>query len=148
MVKRLLCSLLVSILFLNFSFADENHEGGNFGEGKAILDVTENGYKFKLSERAIKTIKLKIQVISPLGENTFRVPKSSLISFGEQFGVFVVRNGWFEIVEIKVKNRKNNAINIISRKLSKSDQIVVSGVPLLRIAQLEASGEGGEGHGH
>ena len=146
---KLLLSLLIGLLFTNFSHAEkDDHEGSSFGEGMAIIDVHDNGHRFKLSDKAIASLKLKHEAISSLDKGTYKISKNTLVSFGEEFGVFVVRDGWFELIEVEIKSRKKDFISISSKNLNKSDQIVVSGVPLLRVAQLEASGEGGEGHGH
>ena len=52
------------------------------------------------------------------------------------------------MVIIKVVKRGKYGAQIESKDLAQNDQIVVNGVGLLRVAHLEASGEGGQGHVH
>ncbi len=131
---------------------ESEHEAEkNKGSKKAIIDIHDEGRRFKLSIKAKKILKLKHETISKIGAGTFLIQNQSLVRFGEAFGVFVYRDEWFELIEVKVESKgskKNIMLKVSSKELKASDKIVVEGVPLLRVAQLEASGEGGEGHAH
>ena len=134
------------------SHSHENESHSSEGNaGKAILEIEDDGSKFKLSSLAIKSIKLKYKKCEKLEGSKIKIPQVALVSFGNEFGVFVHRSDWFELVEVKVVSQSENS-RIVSApyfsNIKAHCEIVVSGVPLLRIAQLEASGEGGEGHAH
>lgn len=146
-MKLLLILPFLQIAFLSSSaFSDDDHEPKTFSENTAIVEVQDHGKKFKLSVKATKALNLKFDEIKFLTNDSFEIPSTALVSFGESLGVFVVRDGWYELILVKTSSQKKSTIKISSTQLKKSDQIVVSGVPLLRVAHLEASGEGGEGH--
>jgi hypothetical protein len=71
-----------------------------------------------------------------------------VVDFQNKLGVYKRKGDWFEMVTIQVVHRGKYSAQIKSSKLFKSDQIVSHGVPLLRVAHLEASGQGGQGHVH
>lgn len=132
------------------SHGDEDH-GEEKLKSKTILGVEHGGRRFKLSKKAISTLKLKYRSCVQLNSNKVQIPNESLVSFGNEYGVYLHSSDWFELIEVQIESRvKENVIvsaDYFSEK-NKPCEIVVSGVPLLRVAQLEASGEGGEGHAH
>ena len=120
-----------------------------FGPGKAILEVKNDGQLFKLSTHAeqVMGIKLALPVKSP-GKHYFKVPKSSIVKYQEKVGIFRKHDNWYELIKIKRVRTVGSDILIYTQKLTSHDQLAVAGVGLLRVAHLEASGQGGEGHAH
>ena len=52
------------------------------------------------------------------------------------------------MIHVEVVKRGKYGTQIKSKDLSENDQIVAEGIGLLRVAHLEASGQGGQGHVH
>ena len=127
---------------------DDHGDEGKFGKGKAIIEVKEEGKHFKLSEEAIKTLKIDTVRLDPPTKGLFEVPSNAIIDFQDKTGVYRKKGQWIEIVIVKVVKRGKYGTLIESKDLAQNDQIVVNGVGLLRVAHLEASGEGGQGHVH
>ena len=126
----------------------DDHGSPKFGKGKAIVEVKNDGKHFKLALGAIKTLKLQTIKLDSPTKGTFEIPASAVVDFQDELGVYRRNGDWFEMVEIKVVHRGKYSAKIKSAKLKKSNQIVSQGVPLLRVAHLEASGQGGQGHVH
>ncbi len=128
-------------------------ESAKFGPGKAILAVKNEGQKFQLSPESINFLKISFEKISSstnLKESiqNFEIPSIALVSFQSKKGVFVSRDGWIELIEVKILQKKEGQLVIDSKKLKTEDLVAVKGVAFIRVAHLEASGQGGEGHAH
>lgn len=119
-----------------------------FGEGKAVTAVKGDGQFFKLSELALTTLEIKTGELDQIKGNQFEIPSGALVRFQNERGVYRVSEGWFELVKVKVISEHKAGIVVESSKLAGSDKIAVGGVPLLRVAHLQASGQGGKGHAH
>ena len=128
---------------------EDHEEESPFGAGKAILEVKDNGRLFKLSHIAIETLSIESTVVSNVSTGkSIELPTSSLVYYQEKIGVFKKRESWFELVEVKVitKGKFTSIVKIYDVK--KTWEIVSKGAALLRIAHLQASGQGGSGHAH
>jgi hypothetical protein len=87
--------------------------------------------------------------ISSQGVHT--VPARSLVYFQDEVGVYRLRNGWYKLVEIPAPEKKLSGAELVTirtEELQPGDQVIQTGVPLLRVAELEAWGGSGDGHGH
>lgn len=139
----------------------DEHEHGHeeqspdFGPGKAILAVREEGSSFKLSEESLQFLKIKFQVIASVSEkknssggNLFEIPLKALAIFQSDQGVFIQEGEWIELVHVKIEKKSDGKAFVRSKGLKSNSIIAVEGVHFLRTAQLAASGQGGEGHAH
>lgn len=125
------------------------HEGvSKFGAGKAIEAIQDEGEAFKLAPRAVKTMGIEVQLLQMSSGDTIQIPSSALVFFQDEVGVYVLRDGWFRMVELNLIRRDGPVASIKTKDLKQGDQLVTSGVASLRIAHLEASGQGGQGHVH
>ena len=127
------------------------HEHGHEkSQSKTILEIRGEGRKFKLSKKAIETLKLKYSSCQYANRGDLRIPKNSLIKYGNKFGIFLHESDWFELVEVKIaaNSKVEYRVTPLNNIVNDACEVVISGVPLLRVAQLEASGEGGKGHAH
>lgn len=125
---------------------DHGHEegGGKIGKGKAINEVDEiKG--FSLSIEAIKTLKLKFKKIR---KRTFFIEKSTLVSSKQFKGIYRLRGGFFKFISVVILKSTKKGFIISSRELGKEDQVVVSGVGLLRVADVFSTDESEYGHSH
>lgn len=140
---------LLSVQFVNAQKDEHGEEeaSASVGPGKAVLEAKAEGQKLKLSPEAQSKINLKFSKITFQGGSA-RIPKTALLEYQANAAVYKLNgDGFVELVSVKVLKRETEEV-VISGKLAVTEQIAISGVALLRAAQLEASGQGGEGHGH
>ena len=126
----------------------DDHGGPKFGKGRAIVEIKNEGKLFKLATGAIKTLSLQTVKLDTPNKGFYEIPSSAVVDFQDEIGIYRQKGDWFELVEVKVVQRGKYSAKVNSPKLAKNDQIVSQGVPLLRVAHLEASGQGGQGHAH
>ena len=132
--------------------SEDSHAHGHgeesFGEGKAITAVFNEGEKFKLSMESEKLLGIRTSPLELADGSKFKISNESLVRYQNHLGVFVKKDGWFVLIKLEKAQPKENYFVIESTELNKGEQIVNSGVPLLRVAHLQASGQGGKGHAH
>jgi hypothetical protein len=124
------------------------NEESRFGKGKAIEETKSDGNAFRLSPEAERVLAVRLGSVTRIGESAFQVPASALVEFQDRYGIFVKRDGWFWMLPIKLSGNDGTRVRLESGRLKDNDQVVVSGTPLLRVAHLEATGQGGQGHAH
>ncbi len=127
---------------------EHGHEEEKFGKGKAIEEVKKEGKLFKLADGAIKTLKIDTIQLDRSEKGIYEVPTSAIVDYQNEVGVYRKVGNWFEIINVKIIERSKYSTRIQSKELSQSNEIVNQGVNLLRVAHLEASGQGGQGHVH
>lgn len=127
---------------------DEHDENEDFGLRKAITEVREKGNRFKLSPEATQTLKLQASRVTSEKRNVFKVPSSSLVAFQDELGVYLSDSGWFEMSHVTLLRKGKEFAWVSSGELSQGQKIVNKGAALLRIAHLQATGNGGQGHAH
>ena len=124
----------------------EESQSPGVGPGKAILEANhEKG--FRLSEGAFKTIGVKTAAIQA-GTGSATVPRAALVFFQGEVGVYRVTDGWYKLIEVQIASRNKETAVVRSNELKSGDQVAITGVGLLRVADLDASGGNEEGHGH
>lgn len=129
----------VAILTTTFVFAEEEIKSPSVGPGKAVLEASkEEG--IRLSEKAKKTIGIKTFKVAA----NLQIPAAALIHERAEFGVYVKKGEWFKYIEVEAENPSASIIKIESNKIHAGDEIVVSDVPLLRLAELNLSSAGGD----
>lgn len=146
MKLRHLTYLIIALLVVPSVFASEEEEASSsVGPNKAITAANPKS-GLQLSDKATALLGLAFEKIS--STKTHRVPASCAVYFQDEVGVYRVRGGWIKLVEIEIKSRTASEIVFDSSEIQPEDTIVNAGVPLLRVAELEAWGGSGEGHGH
>ena len=132
---------------------EEGHEEGeeeeefssSVGPGNAVTAASpETG--LQLSDEALKTLGVKTQ---PLPANNV-FPKQAIVMFKNETGVYRLRDGWYKLIEGETEPQ-GNRVRFTPHKrqdLRPGDQIVVEGVPLLRVTELDAFSGGEAGHAH
>lgn len=136
---------------------EEEHEEGEHGEeeevsssvgpGKAVTEANPSK-GFKLSEKALKTLEIQARSIDRRGQIT--IPETCLVEFKDETGIYRWRDGYFKLIE-GTAQKTGRAIIFKPRSssdLQPGDQVVTNGVPLLRVAELDAFSEGEAGHAH
>jgi hypothetical protein len=120
-----------------------------FGDEKAITSIRGDGKYFKLNKKSVETLGLITSKINKSNNGVYKVPKESLVSFRDKMGVYLRDSeGWYRLEEIKLLSATPTLIYIVCKNITAMDEIVHKGVSILRVAHLQASGQGGEGHAH
>ncbi len=133
----------------------EGHEESSpkFGPGKAILAVRDEGKAFQLSDESIKFLKIEFSVPQFASDTKgakpqIQIPRSALVSFQENSGIYILDGKWIQLIPVKVMKRINGHVLVQVEGLDSDALIATKGVPFIRTAHLEVSGQGGEGHAH
>lgn len=146
-------AIAVSLFSFHAMAGDSSHDEheeelyGGVGPGMAVLKA-DSHVGIQLSDKALSRLGIVTQKIAalPLG-----IPRSSLVFFQEDVGVYRLRSGWFKLVTLATLASGHAELGFIpanSADFKVGDEIVVSGAALLRVAELDALGGDEEGHGH
>lgn len=130
--------LILTVLALQCR-AEEEIKSPASGPGKAVLEtLKEQG--FRLSEKAKSTVGIKTIKLTA----NFQIPGSALIHERGEFGVYIKKGEWFKYIEVEVEKPFATNVKIESSKIHIGDEIVILGVSLLRLAELNLSSGGGD----
>lgn len=124
---------------------EEEAESANVGPEKGITEVSERS-GFKLSAEALKNFELKFQKLS--GDGPWNIPRLAVVHSGEEVNLFRVRSGFFKRIDFENKKKTEQGFIVDSDDLREGDEIVISGLGFLRIAELAATGGVAHGHSH
>jgi hypothetical protein len=109
-------------------------------EGLAVQEFsTENG--LKLSKKAVESLELKDLAIQSL-DSLSKIPLSSIVYFGAKVGVYRLRNGWYKLIPIEIAKKSEGFCQIKTAEVRPGDRVVIQGVDLLRVAEMEALSAG------
>ncbi len=123
---------------------EEEGSASRAGPNKALLAISEE-HGIQLSDKAKQRLGLTYYSLTNSGISS--IPSQALVFSRDRVGVYRLRNGWFKFVEVQKKQADASTVSIQSPQLQAGDQIVVQGVGLLRVADLDAFSEE-VGHGH
>lgn len=127
------------------SHDEGEEENAAVGPEKGIVEANDkNG--FKLSPEAFKNFELKFTKIS--GKGPWSVPATAIVLAGEEVNIFRRRDGFFKRIDFQAVRKSPVEIALTSKDLAPGDEIVVSGLGFLRIAELAAFGGVAHGHSH
>ncbi len=115
--------------------------GAAIGPDKGIMEKGPLG--IKLSPEAIKTI--SSTAIQWNGEN-LTIPYKALIRIKDTKSIFRLRDGWYKRTPVTVLSRQGESVTLRAEGLQTGDQIVISNVGFLRIAEVIT--EEGAAHSH
>lgn len=127
--------------------SEHKHEEGNdnVGPDKGIVEASEeNG--IKLSKEAFGNFGIKTQKLSGVGPWT--MPSSARLFSGEEINLYRVRDQFIKRIDFKTLKATGSSITIQASELRAGDEVVISGIGFLRIAELAAFGGAPEGHSH
>lgn len=128
----LLALLAPTSLVAGSDHEDEGHEeagSSSVGPDKAVT-AAEESKGIRLSDKARAAINIRTEKVGASG----KVPPSALLKSGDETFVYWARDGWFK--------------RIRPATVDAGDEIVVEGVALLRVAELDAFTAGEVGHAH
>ncbi|MBP7864005.1 hypothetical protein KA183_20135 [bacterium] len=126
----------------------DEHENKQFGKNKAITKVENEGERFELSSSAEKILKIEVSEFKANAKGTFLVPASSIVNFRDESGIYIKRGDAYQLLETRSLKNQGSMVEVKPEGAGSSERVVTAGVALLRVAHLQASGEGGEGHVH
>jgi len=132
---------------------EEGHEEGeeeefssSVGPGNAVT-AADREKGIQLSAEAVATLGIKTQP-RPSGGS---FPKQAIVYFKDETGVYRLRDGWYKLVEGEARPEAGGRARFAPNRaadLRAGDHVVIDGVPLLRVTELDAFSGGEAGHGH
>ena len=125
--------------------AHGEEENPQVGPNKGILAASEDE-GIKLSPEAEKNFEIKkLKVTNGV---TFEIPKDAVVTAGLEVNLYRYRAGFYKRIDFDQLSRSGNKISIRSKDLKSGDEIAISGLGFLRIAEIAAFGGAPEGHSH
>ncbi len=126
---------------------EEEETSSSVGPDKAVTEANPDD-GFKLSEKALKALEIQTRAITSQG--TVTIPATSLVEFKDEIAVYRLRDGHFKLIKGTAQKEGQTVLfkPRISSDLKSGDHVVTNGVPLLRVAELDAFSEGEAGHAH
>ncbi len=133
---------------------DESHEKARarsarkrrtkrLGLKRGITEADEHK-GFKLSPEALKNFEIKTMKLGKVSPWT--IPTTVVVRSGNEVNLFRVRDGLFKRIDFNLVRKNGSQLVISSPDLQGGDEIVTTGLGLLRIAELSAFGGLAEGH--
>lgn len=122
----------------------DEESGKKVGVGYGVEEYSEK-LGFKLAKKTFQHFKIKTSPISEASK--IIVPKSSIVQFKDEIGIFVVTNNFFKRVTGTI-NKTGEQIIFKSNQIKSTDQFVTEGADFLRIVEISLEGEGIQGHSH
>ncbi|OYZ23515.1 MAG: hypothetical protein B7Y39_04205 [Bdellovibrio sp. 28-41-41] len=120
-------------------------ENTQVGPNKGILAASE-AEGIKLGPDAEKNFEIKKIKIS--GANTYDVPKEAVVTAGIEVNLYRYREGFYKRIDFDQVGKSGGKITIRSKDLKSGDEIAITGLGFLRIAEIAAFGGAPEGHSH
>lgn len=156
--------LLLALSFLNtvlaYAHSKQHHKHEHsvgeqhnevFGEAKAIRKASKDGMAFQLSREARRRLAIKSSRLAPdksSKESILTVPFSSLLFSLDDTAIYVYVDGWYQYLPATLISRHNLLAVIKVADLPQDSELVTHGVPLLRVAHLQAMGKVARAHVH
>ncbi|MBK7961793.1 MAG: hypothetical protein IPK04_11720 [Bdellovibrionales bacterium] len=125
--------------------AHGEEENPQVGPNKGILAASEDE-GIRLSPEAEKNF--EIQKLKITAASSFEIPKDAVVTAGLEVNLYRYRDGFYKRIDFDQISRSGNKISIRSRDLKNGDEIAITGLGFLRIAEIAAFGGAPEGHSH
>ncbi|MBX9767200.1 MAG: hypothetical protein K2X47_08015 [Bdellovibrionales bacterium] len=126
--------------------AHEEEARPSVGEGKAVVRADKR-QGIQLSEESEKFLEIQYESLQTRSSG-LEVPSAALLYTMNEVGVYRRRDKWLKLVDVKVISSANGKSIVTSPDLRDQDQVVTTGSAIVRLADLEAFGASGDGHGH
>ncbi len=122
----------------------DEEKSSQAGPDKGILAASADK-GIKLSPEAEKHFEIrKMKVTTGIIE----LPRTAIVTAGLEVNVFRFRDGFYKRIDFDELSRSGNKISIRSKDLKSGDEIAITGLGFLRIAEIAAFGGAPEGHSH
>ena len=83
-----------------------------------------------------------------MANSAFEIPKEAVVTAGLEVNLYRYRDGFYKRIDFEELKRLGNKIQIRSKDLKSGDEIALTGLGFLRIAEIAAFGGAPEGHSH
>ena len=142
-----IAKVFIAVFILSsLSHANEDVQAGTkIGPDKGITEVSDSE-GFKLSQEALKNFDLKTLKLS--SGPFWRIPATAVLSSGEETNLYRLRHGFYKRVDFSLLECSGDFVKVQSKDLQKDDEVVIEGIGFLRIAELAATGDASQEHGH
>ena len=90
---------------------------------------------------------LNFKILSK-GQSEFEIKKATLVTSREFKGVYRYRLGFFKLLEVQILKGTRSGYKVKVKEIKHNDQVVVSSVGLLRVADLYSTDESEYEHAH
>lgn len=137
---KVIALLLLHIAYLVGLSDSVRAEDTTSEQSKAVVEVSEE-LGFKLSPKAVQIIGVLTRP-SEATAGSLTLPKSALVNSLDQLAVYRLRDRWFKLVIVTLASTKGDLVTVRTSDIQASDQIVIQGVALLRVSDMEAFGGG------
>lgn len=124
---------------------EHEEESSQVGPDKGILIASEED-GIKLSSEAEKNFEIKRAKV--LLASAVEIPRTAIITAGTEVNIYRYRNGFYKRIDFETLQKTNGRMSIKSKELKIGDEIVISGLGFLRVAEIAAFGGAPEGHSH
>ncbi|MBC7690249.1 MAG: hypothetical protein H7222_00640 [Methylotenera sp.] len=121
-------------------WAEDSKEQASVPQLNKAVTQTSKSEGFKLSAKAQETI--GVRTIKVISDRSPLVSQTALVRTLGQIAVYRLRDGWFKLIPIELKDGKGPQVAVKSSELKPGDQIAVQGVALLRVSEMDAFGGG------
>lgn len=123
----------------------QSHEDNErVGPGKGIVSADEEA-GFQISPEAEKNFEVKR---TKFGSSQLEVPAAAIVTAGTERNLYRFRDGNYKRIDFETVKKTGSTIVVKSEDLQAGDEVVTSGMGLLRIAEIAAFGGAPEGHSH
>jgi len=135
--------IIMTLFFYSWAFAGEAHEEDTplIGPEKGILAKSDHG--FKLAPEALQTLKIQTAAAPT---KVLKVPSAALVEIKNGRFLYLVREGWFTRVPVKVRKKDKRSVTIEIPQHQSGDAYVSEGVGFVRTTEILI--EEGASHGH
>ena len=128
----------------------DEHEHGEeenpqVGPKKGILEASEQ-QGIKLAPEAEKNF--EIQKIKVVNSASVEIPKNAVVTAGVEENLFRYRAGYYKRIDFEKLGKAGNRMSVRSKDLQTGDEIAITGLGFIRIAEIAAFGGAPEGHSH
>lgn len=123
---------------------DEHEHESKVSDKKAIMEVNHDG-GIKLSKEA--TSLLEIETIKARNGKVI-LPHDAIVFIQKTKGFYLKRDEFYYFIEVESVSKFKNQISFNYSSFKSKDEIVISGVELLRVSDVFSKDESEYGHGH
>jgi hypothetical protein len=105
------------------------------GEQRAILKSSQE-LGIQLSVKAQENIGIKTTAFK--NSKNLLIPKKAIVYSMDKIGIYRMRDSWFKFIQIEIISKEGSNFIIKTAELKLGDYVVIDGVPLLRVSEMEA----------
>ena len=104
--------------------------------GKAVEETRNERQEFKMSKASLELLGVKFVEVKAIARGIFLIPNSSVVSYQDNFGIYISEDGWFKLVTVEKKSTNESHTKIYSSLLKPTTKIVSKGLDFVRIAHV------------